>query len=527
MSEALPRKFGPYLLLSMVGRGGMGEVYLAKSGGLRGFEKHCVVKMLRADTAADNEYVQRFSEEARVVVQLTHRNICAVFDVGRAEGRLYVAMEQVVGRDLRTVAEQAPLPPAIAIHVVSEVCEALDYAHRFVDANTGESLGLVHRDVSPHNVLLGVEGDVKLIDFGIATSVRQGPLTARGDVLGKLTYMAPEHARGDPVDGRADQWSAAVTLAELLTGQGWYDGMSRDQAWGISGKGGHRPSLYNTIDSGLRAILDRALEPRRDARWPSCSAFAEAITTWAREHGLNADARSVRQLMSERFGDLAAEARTVYRPFVRVAPPAMEEATGPQSQWESIATTMMVAPPTTGLDVPRTQHGMRDTKSAPTAPIRSRRAPLLLGAAALVLVAGVGVSAALAVRTEPDAVVMQLPPSPPSAPMVVAPQVPDELPVEPLAEPPIEPLRPPKPPDRPKDPVDKPERAAVIDRGPVVKVKWDAGTASDLSFLKKECLSKVPCAANVVEWSRRTKSDLERQQVAEAASSCARTCRLK
>ena len=110
MSDVLPRKFGPYLLLSIVGRGGMGEVYLAKSGGLRGYEKHCVVKMLRADTAADAEYVQRFSEEARVVVQLTHRNICAVFDVGRAEGRLYVAMEHIVGRDLRTVAQKERLP---------------------------------------------------------------------------------------------------------------------------------------------------------------------------------------------------------------------------------------------------------------------------------------------------------------------------------------------------------------------------------------------------------------------------------
>ncbi|MCC7075199.1 MAG: serine/threonine protein kinase [Deltaproteobacteria bacterium] len=527
MSEALPRKFGPYLLLSMVGRGGMGEVYLAKSGGLRGYEKHCVVKTLRADTAADNEYVQRFSEEARVVVQLAHRNICAVFDVGRAEGRLYLAMEHIVGRDLRSVAHHERLPIAIAIHVVSEVLEALDYAHRFVDATTGQALGLVHRDVSPHNVLLGVEGDVKLIDFGIATSVRQGPLTARGDVLGKLTYMAPEHARGDEVDGRADQFSAAVTLIELLTGQGLYEGMSRDQAWAISGVGGHRPTTFGSIDAELRGILDRALAPRCEERFPSCSAFAEALTGWALARGLFADARSVRQLMAQRFGDLAAEARGAYRPFRAVAPPAMEDATGPASGWESIATTMMVAPPTTGFDAPRSSTGeQRDTNSAPTAPVRARRTSLAIAAAVGALVVGVGITAAVAVGGEP-VVVAPLPPAPPPTPMVVPPPLPpNEPPIEPLPAP-VEPVRkkPAEPSTRPdKGPPDKP---VVVDKGPVVKVKWDDDTTSSLAFLKRECLGKVSCAANVVEWSRRTKSDLERQQVAEAASSCARSCRLK
>ncbi len=527
MAEALPRKFGPYLLLSMVGRGGMGEVYLAKSGGLRGYEKHCVVKTLRADTAADNEYVQRFSEEARVVVQLAHRNICAVFDVGRAEGRLYLAMEHIVGRDLRAVALKERLPVAIAIHVVNEVLEALDYAHRFVDATTGQALGLVHRDVSPHNVLLGVEGDVKLIDFGIATSVRQGPLTARGDVLGKLTYMAPEHARGDEVDGRADQFSAAVTLIELLTGQGLYEGLSRDQAWAISGAGGHRPPAFGTIDEELRGILDRALSPRREDRFPSCSAFAEALTGWALAHGLFADARSVRHLMAQRFGDLASEARGAYRPFRAVAPPAMEEATGPASGWESIATTMMMAPPTTGFDAPRVSTAeQRDTKSAPTAPARARRVTLLVAAGACALVAGVGITAALADGGEP-VVVAPAPPVPPTPPMVVPPPVPpDEPPIEPLTVAPDATRK------KPTEPVARPDKVTpdkplVVDKGPVVKVKWDDDTAGALAFLKRECFGKVSCAANVVEWSRRTKSDMERQQVAEAASTCARSCRLK
>ena len=135
------------MLLCRVGRGGMGDVYLAKHGMLLGFEKHCVLKMLRDDRADDPQLLARFSEEARVVVQLSHRNICPVFDVGRVGHRLYVALEYVVGRDLRSVANMGPLPVSIALHVVCEVLEALDYAHRFVDVRTGAPLGIVHRDV--------------------------------------------------------------------------------------------------------------------------------------------------------------------------------------------------------------------------------------------------------------------------------------------------------------------------------------------------------------------------------------------
>src|SRR5688572_4755788 len=155
--EVFPRRFGNYTLVAPLARGGMGEVFLAKTGGVAGLEKRCVVKTLRPHLTDDREYVARFVDEARIVVQLGHRNICQVFDVGLVGERYYLAMEYIAGRDLKTLqarCDQGLIEPGLALHVVNEVLEALDYAHRHVDAATGRPLLLVHRDISPQNVMI-------------------------------------------------------------------------------------------------------------------------------------------------------------------------------------------------------------------------------------------------------------------------------------------------------------------------------------------------------------------------------------
>ncbi len=321
--------------------------------------------MLRDDRADDPQLLARFSEEARVVVQLSHRNICPVFDVGRVGHRLYVALEYVVGRDLRSVANMGPLPTAIALHVVSEVLEALDYAHRFVDVRTGAPMGLVHRDVSPHNVLLGKDGDTKLIDFGIATTVSQRAAPSE-TVLGKLNYMSPEHARGDVVDARSDQYATAIMLTELLLHERFFEGLSQQQVWEIAGVGGHRPARFAELSADLRAVLDRALSPQAADRFESCSAFGDALSDWARAHGEVASARDVRRHLQHLVGDLGAEHRALLNsvdvpllpthvesgddampppPGVDVAGPGAVRAPGAvddddDGQFESIATTL-------------------------------------------------------------------------------------------------------------------------------------------------------------------------------------------
>ena len=527
MSDDLPRPFGPYLLLATLARGGMGEVFFAKHGGLQGFEKHCVVKTLRKELANEEEYVARFTEEARVVVQLAHRNVCTVFDVGRAQGQLYVAMEHVAGRDLRAIAA-GPVAPALAVHVVSEVLEALDYAHRFVDSDTDQPLALVHRDVSPHNVLLGLEGDVKLIDFGIMTSSRVGPVTEDGTVLGKLTYMAPEHARGDPVDGRADQYSAAVLLVELLTGVSFNDGLTRDRTWALSGIGGHRPKAFAALDVDLRAILDRALQPNRDNRFATCSELGEAIVGWARRRGHVADARTVRHVMSVEFPTLAADIRRTARKFADARAPSLDIVVRTPG-FETIATTMMVAPTTAGLQqAPATLvvHDAPLLDSSGTSPLstaspllrsaRGRASSAVIFAGALAIAIGGGVVGFALSSVREDGVKVTALPSDP----VSALPAPVDTAALALAIPPPIPLA--------SD--DGKARAQAALPVPAAKgkpsAKLDGDTRQALAYLSK-CLGVVGCAQGLIDWSHRKITDSERDQLADAARKCVLDCKVK
>ncbi len=315
--EPLPRPFGPYLLLASLAKGGMGEVFLARSGAVAGFEKHCVVKTLRPHLTDDREYVARFIDEARVVVQLGHKNVCHVFDVGMVGERYYLAMELIAGKDLRTLAdvtltgsaapdsEVAALPgrsfdPAMAIHIVSEVLEALDYAHRFVDV-MGNPLHLVHRDISPQNVMLSFEGEVKLIDFGLAASTVKMEQTSPNVVMGKLAYMAPEQIRGEKLDGRADLFATAVMLTELCTGERYYAGKTPYEIWSIASTGTFRPRRFNTIEAGLRKILDAALAPDCASRPATCVILREQLMQWRQQQSLFADGPKLRGMMQQLF----------------------------------------------------------------------------------------------------------------------------------------------------------------------------------------------------------------------------------
>jgi len=489
--EVYPRPLGPYVLLARVGRGGMGDVFLARHGMLTGFEKHCVLKTLRDDRAQDPQLLARFADEARVVVQLSHRNIAPVFDVGRVGDRLYVVLEHVVGRDLKSVVAARPLPLPLALHVVAEVLEALDYAHRFVDPRTGAPLGIVHRDVSPHNVLLGVDGDTKLIDFGIATTSADQRRAAPADtVLGKLAYMSPEQARAEVVDHRSDQLSAAIMLTELLIHERFHDGLSQEAVWQQSGIGSHRPQKLQTLDADLAAIIERALSPRPGDRFPSCAAFADALSTWANAHAAYASARDLRRFLADVCGDLAAEHRALLRSvdLVEAAPsppnvvhaprvdeneglpPAMFEASAPRppgsaplppgsddgAQFESIATTLALPTHTPAFgSIASTVIAERRPSPAPSPPPRvappSRHVGRLAVAVALGLALGVSVGLSLARAGGGGDVVIaaaEAPPPPPPAPLLP----PEPMPAPPPAPAPSDPPSPAPPPAAPPEP---------------------------------------------------------------------------
>ncbi|MDP2339829.1 MAG: serine/threonine-protein kinase [Deltaproteobacteria bacterium] len=312
-ADVFPRVFGAYTLLALLGKGGMGEVFLAARTGIEGISRRCVVKTLRPGFGDDREYVSRFLDEARVVSQLHHRNICPVFDVGKIGERHYLAMEYIAGRDLKSIAERArdagtPFSMPVSLHVVSEVLEALDYAHGLCDAKTDEPLLLVHRDVSPHNVMIGFDGDVRLIDFGLAASTLKVEQTAPNVVMGKVSYMAPEHICGEMIDARADQYAAAVMATELLIGSRFYEARSVREIYPLASPGGFRPAAFSTLPASLRAILDKALAARVDERFPSCGELREALDSWRFEHHPGREAPALRQLVRHVFAaDIASD----------------------------------------------------------------------------------------------------------------------------------------------------------------------------------------------------------------------------
>jgi eukaryotic-like serine/threonine-protein kinase len=311
--DELPRPFGSYTLLAPLGRGGMGEVFLAVREGFAGIGRRCVVKTLRPGFGDDQEYVARFLDEARVVVQLHHRNICPVFDVGKIGAQHYLAMEYIAGRDLRTVVKRAaeagrPIDRGLALHLVGEILEALDYAHRSQDPQTGEPLQLVHRDVSPHNVMIGFEGDVRLIDFGLAASTLKLEHTAPNMVMGKVAYMAPEQVCAEVVDARTDQFAAAILAYELFTGERFYEDRPAREIFQLAAVGSHRPAAFASLPAELRAALDRALAADRHQRFPSCAELREALDGYRYQSGLRGDAPAMRAIMQQVFAsDRSAE----------------------------------------------------------------------------------------------------------------------------------------------------------------------------------------------------------------------------
>ena len=219
-----------YRLLRRLGAGGMGEVWLARVEGPAGFEKQVAIKIASPSLAEDPEFVEMFLAEARLSAQLNHANIAQIHDLGRSDDAYFIAMELVAGKDLRQTVfalrkKQQRLPVAAACFVVSELCQALDYAHRKLDAS-GHELLIVHRDVSPPNCLLSFAGDVKLIDFGIAKVASRASSTKLGMIKGKLGYMSPEQAEGKPLDRRSDVFALGVVLYELLAGARLFQGDS-------------------------------------------------------------------------------------------------------------------------------------------------------------------------------------------------------------------------------------------------------------------------------------------------------------
>ena len=261
--------FGRYELVRLLAVGGMGEIYEAVLRGAADFEKRCVIKKILPHLANEEEFVSKFIDEAKLVVQLTHGNIVPVFDMGEQEGEFYLAMEYVEGRDLRSLLRELKqrgqqLDPDLALFIIAEVCRGLGYAHRKTDAQ-GSSLGIIHRDISPSNIMVSRDGEVKIVDFGIAKAASKSTRSITGRLQGKFGYMSPEQACGGELDQRSDLFSTGVVLYEMLTGRRPFDGNSdletleRVKQLKVTPASDHRPELSSQLDQLLTKAL--AKEP--------------------------------------------------------------------------------------------------------------------------------------------------------------------------------------------------------------------------------------------------------------------------
>ena len=281
----LPRIFGRYVLIHRLSRGGMGEIFLARFG-LEGFEKLAVIKKVLPHLAADEEFISRFITEAQVAVKLQHANIAQVFEVGRVGDEYFLALEHVDGRDLRrTLALLADsgrgMPPDLALFIARDVASALAYAHRRVDEEGGE-LGLVHCDISPPNVMMSFEGEVKLIDFGIAKSALRALDSTSKTGFGKFGYMAPEQLiRGRQVEARTDLYALGSVLFEMLTGTRLYPAGDTPDYHALAtmvANGQHPlPSDHDPSLAPFDELVARALKPDLDDRYRSAAEFRDSI----------------------------------------------------------------------------------------------------------------------------------------------------------------------------------------------------------------------------------------------------------
>jgi serine/threonine-protein kinase len=313
----LPRTFGPYLLLEQLGVGATGEVYLAKAlADDRSVHLPLVIKRLLPERAEDPEFVRRFRHEARVVVQVDSPHVAGVFDVGSVDGALYIAMEYVSGWPMtkllaEVVAGRLLLELPVVVEMIGGALEGLRAIHELRDLETGEPLDVVHRDVSPRNLMIGTDGAVRIIDLGIGLSRVQSWQTRTGRVLGSVGYMSPEQITGKRVDRTADLYAVGVVLYELLSGKRFIDPAPPSEMMraGVRPRWERISALRSDVPASIDDLLDRALGRTPEQRFQHAADFADALHAIVTKE----EARgSTRAMLLERFGaELEAERRKV------------------------------------------------------------------------------------------------------------------------------------------------------------------------------------------------------------------------
>lgn len=279
----LPAPFGRYQLLERIGVGGMAELFLATISGPSGFRKTVAIKKMLPELKDQARYREMFLHEGRLMGALNHRNLVQVFELGEVDGELFLSLEYVPGRSLaqvlRTQQERGTLlVPELAAWIGRELCQGLHAMHSLVDER-GQPMHVVHRDVNPHNLMLSRHGDVKLGDFGIAKSLADDPRTQQGQIKGKLQYLAPEQARGEPVAPTTDVYASGLVLFEMLSGERYLQGENDAELLVRASMPRWRPlrPLNPEVSEQLEQVVERALRPAPELRFATTRALATAL----------------------------------------------------------------------------------------------------------------------------------------------------------------------------------------------------------------------------------------------------------
>ncbi|HEY8429809.1 MAG TPA: serine/threonine-protein kinase [Sandaracinaceae bacterium] len=309
-------KIGRYDVIGRLATGGMAEIFLARESGPKTVERHVVVKRVLPHVAQDARLVEMFVHEARLCMNLSHPNICPIYEFGDAGGSFFLAMEWVRGISLRDLLERVtgPLPIPFLVRVFADIAGALHHAHTCTDG-AGNPLSIVHRDVTPENIMIGFDGVPKLLDFGVAKTAGQKHKTEAGNLKGKFAYISPEQYQGLPLDGRSDVFSLGVCMYEALTGKNIYERASEYETVAAIVLDPEVPSVRDSradVPEELDAIVRRAMAKERRERTQSADELQEALLAFANARG-----------MSQRHADVARTVRALV-PDLASAPPKLD-----------------------------------------------------------------------------------------------------------------------------------------------------------------------------------------------------------
>ena len=434
MSNFQPTRFGKYLLLEKLATGGMAQLYRAKIIGVEGFEKFIAIKQILPHLAHEEELITSFIDEAKLAALLNHQNVVQIYDFGSMENSYFITMEFLHGKDLRSVNAKAkekgsPVSLENALYLISKVCAGLDYAHKLKDFQ-GKSLHIIHRDISPQNIFLTYEGDVKIVDFGIAKAASQSTITQVGMIKGKVAYMSPEQAAGKVIDHRSDIFATGILLYELIAGGRMFKGDDTLQILSKVREAEFTPlgTLKGGLPEKLYEIASKALAKDPEDRYQSCADMQADIEECIFRLNLRPSGRSLAEYLKLLFAEeIAVEGK-------RMADAAGAGAASDRAQEAEASLRSTDKPPAQEPLVPKTEPSppakavtrpaepAQGGKKGALAAIAGVAVLILLGGGYYLLGKGKGPSVTIATAPPSQAT----PPSPaaPSAPPPPAPSVP-------------------------------------------------------------------------------------------------------